>query len=155
MYLGYSRNQALEYKVKEFCKLISEFALEYKTVRDRLLQQQEKRANHRERHKTRGKMITDSGRFGKIDNDLGSEVSLNGSGNYYTLNGRSSQGYGQNSKADDNGMMEVILKSTTDSNGKLVNGHYGSNTNISSANGGLPGVRGRTRQSISGSKQSH
>ncbi len=49
----------MDYKVKEFCKLISEFALEYKTVRDRLLQQQEKRANHRERHKTRGKMITD------------------------------------------------------------------------------------------------
>jgi hypothetical protein len=49
----------MEYKVKEFCKLISEFALEYKTVRDRLLQQQEKRANHRERHKTRGKMITE------------------------------------------------------------------------------------------------
>ena len=59
IYLGYSRTQAVEYKVKEFCKLISEFALEYKTVRDRLLQQQEKRANHRERHKTRGKMITD------------------------------------------------------------------------------------------------
>lgn len=59
VYLGYARNQAAEYKVKEFCKLISEFALEYKTVRDRLLQQQEKRANHRERHKTRGKMITE------------------------------------------------------------------------------------------------
>ena len=59
IYLGYARNQAAEYKVKEFCKLISEFALEYKTVRDRLLQQQEKRANHRERHKTRGKMITE------------------------------------------------------------------------------------------------
>jgi len=59
IYLGYSRLQAVEYKVKEFCKLISEFALEYKTVRDRLLQQQEKRANHRERHKTRGKMITE------------------------------------------------------------------------------------------------
>lgn len=59
MYLGYSRNQAQDYKVKEFCKLISEFALEYKTVRDRLLQQQEKRANHREREGTRGKKITD------------------------------------------------------------------------------------------------
>ena len=57
--MGYSHSQAMEYKVKEFCKLISEFALEYKTVRDRLIQQQEKRANHRERHKTRGKMITD------------------------------------------------------------------------------------------------
>ncbi len=59
LFLGYSYPQAAEYKVKEFCKLISEFALEYKTVRDKLLQQQEKRANHRERHKTRGKMITD------------------------------------------------------------------------------------------------
>ena len=59
VFLGYTRAQAQDYKVKEFCKLISEFALEYKTVRDRLLQQQEKRANHRERHKTRGKMITD------------------------------------------------------------------------------------------------
>jgi hypothetical protein len=57
--LGYSRAQATDYKVKEFCKLISEFALEYKTVRDRLLQQQEKRANHRERGKTRGKLITE------------------------------------------------------------------------------------------------
>jgi FH1/FH2 domain-containing protein 3 len=54
----------MDYNVKEFCKLISEFALEYKTVRDRLLQQQEKRANHRERHKTRGKMITE---VNKID----------------------------------------------------------------------------------------
>ena len=60
----------MEYKVKEFCKLISEFALEYKTVRDRLLQQQEKRANHRERHKTRGKMITDVSSISKLSTCL-------------------------------------------------------------------------------------
>jgi hypothetical protein len=74
MYLGYARSQAMEYKVKEFCKLISEFALEYKTVRDRLLQQQEKRANHRERHKTRGKMITEGGRFCKLENEFSNEA---------------------------------------------------------------------------------
>ena len=49
----------MEYKTKEFCKLITEYALEYKTVRDRLLQQQEKRANHRDRNKTKGKLITE------------------------------------------------------------------------------------------------
>jgi hypothetical protein len=54
IYLGYNRNQAGDYKVKDFCKLISEFALEYKTVRDRLLQQKEKRNS-----KTKPHMITD------------------------------------------------------------------------------------------------
>jgi hypothetical protein len=54
MFLGYNRNQASEYKIKDFCKLISEFALEYKTVRDRLLQQKEKRLN-----KTKPHMIND------------------------------------------------------------------------------------------------
>jgi hypothetical protein len=57
----------MDYRIKEFCKLITEFALEYKTVRDRLLQQQEKQANHRDRNKTRGKLITESGRYGKVD----------------------------------------------------------------------------------------
>jgi hypothetical protein len=49
-------------------------------------------------------------------------------------------------------MMEVILKSTTtDSKSKVsMNGQYGSNSNIPAAAGGLPGVRGRTRQSVSG-----
>jgi hypothetical protein len=160
VYLGYSRNQALEYKVKEFCKLISEFALEYKTVRDRLLQQQEKRANHRERHKTRGKMITDSnGRFGqKIEQDYGHEMSMNGSGtsnNNNSYNGyKPSNGYGsQNQKAEDNGMMEIILKNPSSENNKMgvkSGSSYGSTSNIPTSAGGLPGVRGRTRQSISG-----
>lgn len=65
--MGYTKPQAIDYKIKEFCKLITEFALEYKTVRDRLLQQQEKQANHRDRNKTRGKLITESGRYGKVD----------------------------------------------------------------------------------------
>ena len=52
--MGYNRNQSSDYKVKDFCKLISEFALEYKTVRDRLLQQKEKRNS-----KTKPHLITD------------------------------------------------------------------------------------------------
>ncbi|RVE47409.1 hypothetical protein evm_007919 [Chilo suppressalis] len=47
-------------KPSDFLKVIAEFALEYRTTRERVLQQLEKRANHRERNKTRGKMIIDS-----------------------------------------------------------------------------------------------
>ena len=41
------------------CKTIAEFALEYRTTREKVLQQREKKANNRERKKTRGKMIVD------------------------------------------------------------------------------------------------
>lgn len=147
MYLGYARGQAMEYKVKEFCKLISEFALEYKTVRDRLLQQQEKRANHRERHKTRGKMITEGGRFGKLENEFSNEVaSFNG---YANVNGLKPNLNGQH-KTDEINMMEVLKNPTSDIGFKATNGckpssgHYGSVNNLAQA-GGLPGVRGRTR----------
>ena len=47
-----------ETKPGHFCRIVSEFALEYRTTRDRVMQQLEKKATHRERNKTRGKMIT-------------------------------------------------------------------------------------------------
>ncbi|KAG7249723.1 hypothetical protein CRUP_004092, partial [Coryphaenoides rupestris] len=47
--------------VHRFSKILSEFALEYRTTRDRVLQQKQKRADHRERNKTRGKMIVKEG----------------------------------------------------------------------------------------------
>lgn len=43
----------------QFCHTLREFALEYRTCRDRVLQQQQKRATYRERNKTRGRMITE------------------------------------------------------------------------------------------------
>uniref|UniRef100_A0A673M7E9 FH1/FH2 domain-containing protein 1-like n=1 Tax=Sinocyclocheilus rhinocerous TaxID=307959 RepID=A0A673M7E9_9TELE len=46
-------------KVTQFCKIISEFALEYRTTQERVLTQKRKRAVHRERTKTRGKLITE------------------------------------------------------------------------------------------------
>jgi hypothetical protein len=52
--------------------------------------------------------------------------------------------------------MEVILKSTTtDSKSKVANGHHGSTSNLAANSGGLPGIRGRTRQSISGSSNTN
>ncbi|XP_077160795.1 FH1/FH2 domain-containing protein 3 isoform X2 [Paroedura picta] len=63
LFMGYPPYTIREVNINKFCKIISEFALEYRTTRERVLQQKQKRANHRERNKTRGKMITDSGKF--------------------------------------------------------------------------------------------
>lgn len=59
MFLGVPPQDIPKTKPSEFLKVIAEFALEYRTTRERVLQQLEKRANHRERNKTRGKMIID------------------------------------------------------------------------------------------------
>ena len=59
LYLGMTASSARETKKTEFCKIISEFALEYRTTRERVLEQEKKKANHRKRAMTRGKMITE------------------------------------------------------------------------------------------------
>ncbi|KPP64959.1 FH1/FH2 domain-containing protein 1-like, partial [Scleropages formosus] len=59
LYLGQPSYSVRDIKVTQFCKIISEFSLEYRTTRERVLTQKRKRAAHRERTKTRGKMITE------------------------------------------------------------------------------------------------
>ena len=59
LYMGLSTISAREMKVDHFCKMVADFALEYRTTREKVLQQQQKKANNRERKKTRGKMIVD------------------------------------------------------------------------------------------------
>lgn len=63
LWLGVPQHRIAESRPNEICRIISEFALEFRTTRERVLQQMEKKANHRERNKTRGKMITDVGKF--------------------------------------------------------------------------------------------
>ncbi|KAM3920088.1 FH1/FH2 domain-containing protein 1 isoform 2-T2 [Leptodactylus fuscus] len=63
LYLGYSYASARDMKITRFCRIISEFALEYRTARERVLQQKQKRAAYRERNKTRGRMITETAKF--------------------------------------------------------------------------------------------
>ena len=55
--MGLPLHEAKEMRINQFCKVISEFALEYRTTRDKVLHMLEKKANQRERKKTRGKMI--------------------------------------------------------------------------------------------------
>uniref|UniRef100_A0A8C0G6Y6 Formin homology 2 domain containing 1 n=1 Tax=Chelonoidis abingdonii TaxID=106734 RepID=A0A8C0G6Y6_CHEAB len=68
LFLGYPPAAARDMKVTGFCRLLREFALEYRTCRERVLQQQHKRATHRERNKTRGRMITEMERFSGMAN---------------------------------------------------------------------------------------
>ncbi|XP_075229398.1 formin homology 2 domain containing isoform X2 [Lycorma delicatula] len=63
LWLGIPLHRVHANKPNELCRVISEFALEYRTTRERVLQQLEKKASHRERNKTRGKMITEVGKF--------------------------------------------------------------------------------------------
>ncbi|CAG2163903.1 unnamed protein product [Oppiella nova] len=63
VFLGLPSHQLKETKPNSVLKIISEFALEYRTTRERVREQLEKKANHRERNKTRGKMITELDKF--------------------------------------------------------------------------------------------
>ncbi|KAL1116963.1 hypothetical protein AAG570_004291, partial [Ranatra chinensis] len=63
LWLGIPLHRVGAIKPNELCRIVSEFALEYRTTRERVLQQLEKKASHRERNKTRGKMITEVGKF--------------------------------------------------------------------------------------------
>uniref|UniRef100_A0A671QMM4 FH1/FH2 domain-containing protein 1-like n=1 Tax=Sinocyclocheilus anshuiensis TaxID=1608454 RepID=A0A671QMM4_9TELE len=68
LYLGQPSYSVRDTKVTQFCKIISEFALEYRTTQERVLTQKRKRAVHRERTKTRGKLITEvwNGSLGRV-----------------------------------------------------------------------------------------
>ncbi|CAO1362298.1 unnamed protein product [Diamesa serratosioi] len=63
LWLGVPQHRIVESRPNEFCRILSEFALEYRTTRERVHQQIEKKANHRERNKTRGKLIIDIAKF--------------------------------------------------------------------------------------------
>ncbi|XP_067911527.1 FH1/FH2 domain-containing protein 3 isoform X5 [Heterodontus francisci] len=73
LFMGHPPHAIRDVNIHKFCKIISEFALEYRTTRERVLQQKQKRANHRERNKTRGKMITDTGKFSSNTETVSSE----------------------------------------------------------------------------------
>ncbi|KOB67116.1 FH1/FH2 domain-containing protein [Operophtera brumata] len=76
LFLGVPPQDIPKTKPSEFLKVIAEFALEYRTTRERVLQQLEKRANHRERNKTRGKMIIDVGNYSSKNGDHTADSAL-------------------------------------------------------------------------------
>lgn len=77
LWLGVPPHRISESRPNEFCRILSEFALEYRTTRERVHQQIEKKATHRERNKTRGKLIIDVAKFknGNVSNVSNKEES--------------------------------------------------------------------------------
>ncbi|KAL8613903.1 hypothetical protein ACOMHN_032893 [Nucella lapillus] len=65
LFMGFPLHEAKEMPINQFCKVVSEFALEYRTTRDKVLHMMEKKATQRERKKTRGKMIHETENFTK------------------------------------------------------------------------------------------
>ncbi|KAM7383628.1 hypothetical protein PAMP_003263 [Pampus punctatissimus] len=118
LFLGHPIYAVREVSIHRFSKILSEFALEYRTTRERVLQQKQKRANHRERNKTRGKMITDSGKFGNGPTDTQESQP---------------QGIQYAEDAAEHENMKAVLKSS------LQGGESGAST--------VPGLRTRTRAS--------
>uniref|UniRef100_A0A8C5BLX9 Formin homology 2 domain containing 3b n=1 Tax=Gadus morhua TaxID=8049 RepID=A0A8C5BLX9_GADMO len=79
LFLGHPTYAIRKVSIHRFSKILSEFALEYRTTRERVLQQRQKRANHRERNKTRGKMITDVSRSCPSQPRVGARPRVRGS----------------------------------------------------------------------------
>ncbi|TGZ59394.1 hypothetical protein CRM22_009093 [Opisthorchis felineus] len=58
-YLGYPPSRASNMPVGQFCRTLAEFALEYRTTREKIIESRDKKAKARERRRTNGKLIID------------------------------------------------------------------------------------------------
>jgi len=59
LYLGYSASDAGELKVQAFCRTVSAFAMEYRTAREKLVQQRQKAASQQARKGSRALAAVD------------------------------------------------------------------------------------------------
>ncbi|KAK2830160.1 hypothetical protein Q5P01_018091 [Channa striata] len=134
LFLGHPAYSVREISVHRFSKIISEFALEYRTTRDRVLQQKQKRADHRERNKTRGKMIVDV--TAPSDEEEESECGRHVSSSSNSAPGGSQeseqpQGLGHAEDAAEHEHMKAVLRTSLGGCDK--------------EGSGVPGIRTRTR----------
>ena len=63
LWLGYPRGIIQDTKITQFCKTVSEFALEYRTACERIATQKAKKKSRGERKKTRGILISNVRHF--------------------------------------------------------------------------------------------
>ncbi|XP_033112303.1 uncharacterized protein LOC117113154 isoform X4 [Anneissia japonica] len=124
LYCGFTPNTASDMKVNEFCKVLSEFALEYRTARERVQEQEKKKENHRKRNKTRGKMIVEKFTGKDKEEDAKLQKLLKGSGTTpgddarkarsKKVAGRHSMpGNEEPSEEQGDEMMDILVKSAT------------------------------------------
>ncbi|XP_023137424.2 FH1/FH2 domain-containing protein 3 isoform X3 [Amphiprion ocellaris] len=151
LFLGHPAYSVREISVHRFSKILSEFALEYRTTRDRVLQQKQKRADHRERNKTRGKMIVDVN--APSDDEEEREVSASVLGGRYGSSSSNSapscsqeseqpQGLDHAEDAAEHEVMKAVLRTSLSGGDKEGSGVPGLRTRTRSR----PGRGGRTVQ---------
>ncbi|KAM3597104.1 uncharacterized protein V6R79_026008 [Siganus canaliculatus] len=145
LFLGHPAYSVRDISVHRFSKILSEFALEYRTTRDRVLQQKQKRADHRERNKTRGKMIVDVN--APSDDEEESECGRHGSSNNSSAPSGSQeleqpQGLNHTEDAAEHENMKAMLRTSLSGGDKETSGVPGLRTRTRSR----PGRGGRTMQ---------
>ncbi|XP_071357287.1 FH1/FH2 domain-containing protein 3 isoform X3 [Trachinotus anak] len=147
LFLGHPAYSVRDISVHRFSKILSEFALEYRTTRDRVLQQKQKRADHRERNKTRGKMIMDVN--APSDDEEESECGRHGpSSNTSAPSGSQEseqpQGLGHAEDAAEHEHMKAVLRTSISGGDKEGSGVPGLRTRTRSR----PGRGGRSMQAL-------
>ncbi|XP_026886785.2 FH1/FH2 domain-containing protein 3 isoform X2 [Electrophorus electricus] len=134
LFLGHPVYGVRDVSVHRFSKIISEFALDYRTTRERILQQEQKRADHRQRSKTRGKLIMNVTAVSDDEDDTESSqvAGSSASGSSAPIGGQCEvQGLGHVADAASHVHMKAVLKSSL----------QGGSTETC----GVPGLRTRTR----------
>ncbi|XP_062414376.1 FH1/FH2 domain-containing protein 3 isoform X2 [Pungitius pungitius] len=128
LFLGHPAYSVRDVSVHRFSKILSEFALEYRTTRDRVLQLKQKRADHRERNKTRGKMIMD------VNAPCGGNASGGcASGPSGSQEAEPPRGLGHTEDVAEHEHMKAVLRTSLGGGGGDKEA------------GGVPGLRTRTR----------
>ncbi|XP_037549331.1 FH1/FH2 domain-containing protein 3 [Nematolebias whitei] len=146
LYLGHPAYSVREISVNRFSKVLSEFALEYRTTRERVLQQKQKRADHRERNKTRGKLIMDVNAPSDDEDEhepgRHGSSSSNNSAPGGSQESNQPQGLGHTEDAAEHEHMKAVLRTSLSSSDKEVSAVPGLRTRTRSR----PGRGGRTMQ---------
>ncbi|XP_047524040.1 uncharacterized protein LOC125062286 isoform X2 [Pieris napi] len=108
LYLGVPQVEIPNNRPTDFLKGIAEFALEYRTTRERLLQQIQKKATHRERNKTRGVMIIDVTRYSKQGGDHSADTALKEILKEQTVSDILADGRRRSQKTGDDAVEEIL-----------------------------------------------
>jgi len=70
LYFGGNAKTAKDTSIQHFARMVSEFALEYRTARERLLQKKQKKQDKGERNRTRGKTIIETRNFSATEDQM-------------------------------------------------------------------------------------
>ncbi|XP_050526357.1 FH1/FH2 domain-containing protein 3 isoform X2 [Daktulosphaira vitifoliae] len=162
LWLGIPLHKVQFTKPNELCRTVSEFALEYRTTRERVIQQLHKKASHRERNKTRGKMITEVGKnnnHNSADTELRQLLDKDPSSRIYSWRNQGRHSIantnGVNLNNNDDELIESLVKTVTATPGTNPRTTQRERKRTKDAHRKSLIKRSRTRDAISRQSSSH